>query len=67
MGKDTLYTVGGTTGYSYSIDVYKLDLMTFEWEALFIANGSDDAPAPRYAVDLSYECVWSLTGFPYLN
>lgn len=41
-----LYTVGGTDGYVYSMDVYRLDLRTRVWEKLTRTDG--EGPRPRY-------------------
>lgn len=43
-----LYTVGGTNGHRYSMDVYRLSMETCMWEQLY--DGSDEAsiPRPRY-------------------
>lgn len=41
------YVVGGTTGYAYSMDIYKLDMRTWTWESLFISHGDPNEPEPR--------------------
>lgn len=48
VGTD-LYTVGGTDGQTYAMDIHKLDLKTREWEEIYISKGnlSDLQPSPR--------------------
>ncbi|XP_013194616.1 kelch domain-containing protein 10 homolog [Amyelois transitella] len=47
------YTVGGTNGYSYNCDIYRLDLRTKMWGAEFIATGQDGEPLGRYRHELA--------------
>lgn len=42
-----LYTVGGTDGFVYSMDVYRLDLQTRVWEKLTMTIDGE-GPPPRY-------------------
>lgn len=41
-----LYTVGGTDGHNYSMDVYRLNLRTRKWEKLTKSDGEE--PRSRY-------------------
>lgn len=44
-----LYTIGGTTGYDYSCDIYRLDLLTKRWECVYICRPElQDDPDGRY-------------------
>lgn len=44
-----LYTVGGTSGIAYSMDVYEFNLQTREWKKLYDTNENDGrGPPPRY-------------------
>lgn len=45
-----LYVVGGTTGFDYSIDVYKFDLNTRAWEELIPTTSK---PAERYRSEIA--------------
>ncbi|CAK1545236.1 unnamed protein product [Leptosia nina] len=42
------YTIGGTNGFAYNCDIYRLDLQTMVWEPVFIGNGQDCEPLGRY-------------------
>jgi hypothetical protein len=44
---DYLYSLGGTSGYGYFMDVYRLHLPSLRWECLYVARGSADEPPPR--------------------
>lgn len=43
-----LYTVGGTDGFSYSMDVYRLNIKTRTWEKLSDQLSNFCNPMPRY-------------------
>ena len=43
--RDDFYTVGGTSGFQYYIDINKLNLKEKKWEAVF--KSSDDDPQPN--------------------
>ncbi|VVC92686.1 kelch domain-containing protein 10 homolog [Leptidea sinapis] len=43
-----LYTIGGTNGFAYNCDIYKLDLKTMVWEAVYVATGQEAEPPGRY-------------------
>lgn len=50
------YSIGGTTGHEYSIDVHRFDLLTKRWTCLWkksTAVGGDVFPEERYR----HECV----------
>lgn len=55
-----LYVIGGTTGYHYTCDIYRLDLVTRQWEVVYRSdpNVNDDDPEGRYrheiAIDNNY-------------
>nr|AON96615.1 kelch domain-containing protein 10-like protein [Bicyclus anynana] len=42
------YTVGGTNGFAYNCDIYRLDLRTMVWEPIFVGTGQEDEPLGRY-------------------
>ena len=43
-----LYTVGGTSGHSYFMDVNRLCLATRKWECLHVAKGDQEEPRERW-------------------
>jgi len=43
-----LYTVGGTTGNRYSMDVHSFNIQTSEWKKLYDCTHNLDGPKPRY-------------------
>lgn len=51
-----MYTVGGTTGYEYNCDIYRIDLRTRVWERVYICTGVDQSePKGRYRHELAYD------------
>ncbi|CAG9783896.1 unnamed protein product [Diatraea saccharalis] len=42
------YTVGGTNGFAYNCDIYRLDLRTLVWEPVFVGTGQEGEPIGRY-------------------
>lgn len=50
-----LYTVGGTTGYEYSSDIHRLDLMKAMWEEVYICRGVNGEPDGRYRHELAFD------------
>lgn len=53
--KDYLYTVGGTTGYDYFCDIYRLNLKTNEWASLYISRPElREDPSGRYRHETIY-------------
>lgn len=42
-----IYSIGGTSGYEYEMDVHRLDLSTRKWELLHKSHGGQE-PEPRY-------------------
>ena len=42
---DDFYTVGGTSGYNYYIDVHRINMRERRWECLF--RSMRDEPAPN--------------------
>ncbi|XP_059614073.1 kelch domain-containing protein 10 homolog [Phlebotomus argentipes] len=54
--EEFLYVVGGTTGYDYSCDVHRLNLMTYEWELVYHCDeNNEDDPPGRYRHELAYD------------
>lgn len=50
-----LYVIGGTTGYEYTCDIYRLDLVTRRWECVYISNErfNDEDPEGRYRHEIA--------------
>ncbi|KAK9497400.1 hypothetical protein O3M35_004727 [Rhynocoris fuscipes] len=46
--KQYFYVIGGTTGYDYSCDVHRLDLVTGKWEVMRLNRGAPYDPPGRY-------------------
>lgn len=42
------YTIGGTNGFAYNCDIYRLDLRTMTWEPVFVGTGQEGEPLGRY-------------------
>ncbi|XP_017092641.2 kelch domain-containing protein 10 homolog [Drosophila bipectinata] len=54
--KHYLYTIGGTTGFDYTCDVYRLDLRTRIWENVYISRPEmRDDPDGRYRHEVVYD------------
>ncbi|XP_020815412.1 kelch domain-containing protein 10 homolog [Drosophila serrata] len=54
--KHFLYTIGGTTGFDYTCDVYRLDLQTRKWENVYISRPEmRDDPEGRYRHEVVYD------------
>ena len=53
-----LYTVGGTSGFTYFMDVHRLDLRQKppRWSCLYRLSGDLGEPEPRYRHEL---CLWA--------
>jgi len=49
-----LYTVGGTTGNIYFSDIYRLNMKTKVWTAVYVSNGSSRDPKGRYRHELAF-------------
>lgn len=43
-----IYSIGGTSGYQYEMDVHRLDLSTRKWELLHKSHGRSSEPEARY-------------------
>lgn len=43
-----IYSIGGTSGHVYEMDVHRLDLTTRKWELLHRSQGDYLEPEPRY-------------------
>uniref|UniRef100_A0A1B0FDL9 Kelch domain-containing protein 10 homolog n=1 Tax=Glossina morsitans morsitans TaxID=37546 RepID=A0A1B0FDL9_GLOMM len=53
---DYLYTIGGTTGFDYTCDVYRLNLHTKVWENVYICRPDmRDDPEGRYRHEVVYD------------
>ncbi|CAL8111185.1 unnamed protein product [Orchesella dallaii] len=50
-----IYVIGGTTGFEFSMDVHMLHLPTKTWEALYICNGDQAEPRPRYRHEVAFD------------
>ncbi|KAK0178737.1 hypothetical protein PV327_007600 [Microctonus hyperodae] len=51
-----LYTIGGTTGFDYSCDIYRIDLKTGLWESVYVCSGHDlNEPQGRYRHEVAYD------------
>lgn len=48
MDNMCIYSIGGTSGYEYEMDVHRLDLRTRKWELLHKSRGEGQEPEPRY-------------------
>ncbi|XP_050425313.1 kelch domain-containing protein 10-like isoform X3 [Adelges cooleyi] len=48
MDSKYIYSIGGTSGYEYEMDVHRLDLSTKKWELLHKSRGLVHEPEPRY-------------------
>lgn len=48
MEGKNIYSIGGTSGYLYEMDVHRLDLSTRQWELLYKTQGTCTEPEPRY-------------------
>ncbi|XP_017079146.1 kelch domain-containing protein 10 homolog [Drosophila eugracilis] len=54
--KHFLYTIGGTTGFDYTCDVYRLDMRTGVWENVYISRPEmRDDPEGRYRHEVVYD------------
>jgi len=49
-----IYSIGGTSGYEYEMDVHRLDLSTRKWELLHKSLGDIQEPEPRYRHEVVY-------------
>ncbi|XP_019870567.1 kelch domain-containing protein 10 homolog isoform X2 [Aethina tumida] len=53
---DYLYTIGGTTGLSYSCNIHRLNMKTTTWEIVYICSGKGDyEPEGRYRHEVSFD------------
>ncbi|XP_037946224.1 kelch domain-containing protein 10 homolog [Teleopsis dalmanni] len=53
---DYLYTIGGTTGFDYSCDIYRLHLIKRVWENVYISRPEmRDDPEGRYRHEVVYD------------
>nr|XP_022917539.1 kelch domain-containing protein 10 homolog [Onthophagus taurus] len=62
---DSLYTIGGTTGFSYTCDIHKLNMKTQSWESVYICQGKGDyEPEGRYRHEVGFDgqCIYILGG-----
>uniref|UniRef100_A0A1E1VXG3 SOCS box domain-containing protein n=1 Tax=Pectinophora gossypiella TaxID=13191 RepID=A0A1E1VXG3_PECGO len=47
------YTIGGTNGFAYNCDIYRLDLRTLVWEPVFVGTGQEGEPIGRYRHEIA--------------
>lgn len=47
-----LYVIGGTTGYQYSADVHRLNLLSNVWDGISVSKGLPNEPLGRYRHEL---------------
>lgn len=53
---DYLYTIGGTTGLSYTCDIHRLNMKTMNWEIVYLCNGlSEYEPKGRYRHEVGFD------------
>ncbi|XP_044754039.1 kelch domain-containing protein 10 [Coccinella septempunctata] len=54
---ECLYTIGGTTGLSYTCDIHRLDLHNYEWREVFLSKGqiNNDEPEGRYRHEVAFD------------
>lgn len=48
------YTIGGTNGFVYNCDIYRLDLRTLEWELVYLGTGQEGEPLGRYRHEIAH-------------
>ncbi|XP_057667494.1 kelch domain-containing protein 10 homolog isoform X1 [Diorhabda carinulata] len=53
---DHLYTIGGTTGLSYTCDIHRLNIKTMNWESVYLCNGLGEyEPKGRYRHEVGFD------------
>ncbi|KAJ8937001.1 hypothetical protein NQ314_012083, partial [Rhamnusium bicolor] len=53
---DYLYTIGGTTGLSYTCDIHRLNIKTMNWEIVYVCNGQGEyEPKGRYRHEVGFD------------
>lgn len=53
---DYLYTIGGTTGLSYTCDIHRLNMKTLQWEIVYICKGRGEyEPKGRYRHEVAFD------------
>ncbi|XP_023026034.2 scruin like at the midline isoform X1 [Leptinotarsa decemlineata] len=56
LHNDYLYTIGGTTGLSYTCDIHRLNLKTMNWEVTYLCNGRGEyEPKGRYRHEVGFD------------
>lgn len=51
-----LYTIGGTTGFTYSCDIHRINIRDKVWEDVYICTGQADyEPAGRYRHEVAFD------------
>lgn len=54
--KSYLYTIGGTSGYEYTCDIHRFNLITHVWEQVYICTGqSQTEPQGRYRHEVAFD------------
>nr|CAI5846140.1 unnamed protein product [Callosobruchus analis] len=53
---DYLYTIGGTTGQTYTCDIHRLNLKSMNWEIVYLCNGQGEyEPKGRYRHEVGFD------------
>ncbi|KAK9873140.1 hypothetical protein WA026_021375 [Henosepilachna vigintioctopunctata] len=54
---DYLYTVGGTSGLSYTCDIHRINLKTYQWTEVYVAKGHiyNGEPKGRYRHEVGFD------------
>lgn len=47
------YAIGGTNGFAYNCDIFRLDLRTLVWEPIFVGTGQEGEPLGRYRHEIA--------------
>ncbi|CAH0701668.1 unnamed protein product [Spodoptera exigua] len=48
------YAIGGTNGFVYNCDIYRLDLRTLVWELVYLGTGQEGEPLGRYRHEIAH-------------
>uniref|UniRef100_U5ETG6 Putative scruin like at the midline n=1 Tax=Corethrella appendiculata TaxID=1370023 RepID=U5ETG6_9DIPT len=64
-GVPQLYTIGGTEGFDYTCDIFRLNLLTKVWECVYVCRPDiREDPPGRYRHELAYynKCIYIFGG-----
>lgn len=54
--KRHLYVIGGTTGFEFTMDIHRLNLITKAWELVYACKGDQPSePQPRYRHEVAFD------------